>query len=171
LLIPLLLISDARAARCIPLAIGKQGCAAAFGCRANPHLDDRAVGSAPARFECAVLAAGEDAVRDFASRFHAARGAAGYLYHSGHGMAVARGNILGLVSFGSRHRRDLVVGEMKRAETVPLRAATAPHAVHGSARDRSPIDRAAEVMPVAEPPETPSAFATEAGASLRQRQG
>jgi hypothetical protein len=176
LLIPLLVISGPRAAQCMPVAIGNPGFAAELGSRANPNLDDCAVGSALARFTCAVLAAQEDAnaVRDFASRPHATGlDAIGYAYHSGRGVAVASDYFLSLATFGGTRRHDTGVGEIQRAETIPVRTATAPHAVYGTAcdrSDRSGIRRASGVMPVTETPGTPIAFATESGASLRQPQ-
>jgi uncharacterized caspase-like protein len=87
----------------IALLIGNQGYPAEVGPLKNPHKDIRLVGAALAKVGFEVLASVQDAshdqilyaTHDFADRLRAAGpNAVGFLYYSGHGVAVGGDNFL-----------------------------------------------------------------------------
>src|SRR5262249_14897242 len=111
-----LLQSAARAEKRMALLIGNQGYATEVGPLKNPHKDIRIVGAALGKVGFEILAPVKDASRDqilyaahdFADRLRAAGSdAVGFLYYSGHGVAVGGDNFLIPVNVKSTTRRDL----------------------------------------------------------------
>jgi hypothetical protein len=177
LLIPLLRISDTRAAGCIPLAIGKRRYAVEFGSSTSPNLDDRAAGAARKMCMCGPCRRGGCEPlpqRRCGARLRQAtprdRSRRRWLslslgpWHGGGGRGFSQTH----ATPQHRCRGD------KAHRDRPHPTADAPHAVHRIVCDRSDhsgVRRAWGVMPVAETSETPIAFATKCGASWRQAQG
>src|SRR5262249_45227791 len=68
---------------------------------------------------------------DFADRLRAAgRDAVGFLYYSGHGVAVGGENFLISVTIKSTNAHDLDVGGIKLTEIMAILNESAPQAVH-----------------------------------------
>ena len=71
------------------------------------------------------------AAHDFADRLHSAGpDAVGFLYYSGHGVAVGGDNFLIPVNAKSTTRRDLDVGDIKLTEIIAILNESSPQAVH-----------------------------------------
>src|SRR5262245_2734826 len=179
LLYLLLLHSSALAEKRIALLIGNQGYATEVGPLKNPHKDIRLVGAALAKVGFEVLALVKDASReqilyathDFGDKLRAAGGdAVGFLYYSGHGVAVGGDNFLIPVTVKSTTKRDLDVGGVKLTEIISLLHERAPQAVQFIVFDAcrnnlGGIRGAKGFVPVTEKPGTLVAFSTAPGAT------
>jgi branched-chain amino acid transport system substrate-binding protein len=179
ILILVLLHSAAFAEKRIALVIGNQSYAREVGPLTNPHKDIRIVGAALAKVGFEIIAPVRDANRDqilyaahdFADRLRAAGpDTVGFLYYSGHGVAVGGDNFLIPVNVKSTTRRDLDVGGVKLTEIINILNESAPQAVHFIVFDAcrnnlGGIRGSKGFVPVAEKPGMLIAFSTAPGAT------
>jgi uncharacterized caspase-like protein len=180
IIIALALLSWAPAAHAqerFALLIANQSYAADIGPLANPHNDIRIVGTALAQVGFQVAPPVKDATReqmllavhDFAERLKAAGpDAIGFLFYSGHGIAVGDDNILVPVSVKSTGQRELEISGVKLNEVIDVLNDRAPHAIHFVAFDACRSNLGGQrgskgFVPVAERPGTFISFSTAPG--------
>ena len=134
-----LLASAASAEKRIALLIGNQDYAQAVGPLKNPHKDIAVVAKALAKVGFAVMPEVKNATREqlliavheFADNLKAAgEGAIGFIYYSGHGLALAGQNYLVPVDVAEPSARMLSVRGVTQGEVISILEAAAPQAVH-----------------------------------------
>jgi uncharacterized caspase-like protein len=139
LLIFALLPSAAKAEKRIALLIGNKDYAQAVGPLKNPHKDVAVVAKALAKIGFAVMPEVKDATREqlliavheFADNLKAAGPeAVGFIYYSGHGLALAGQNYLVPVDVDEANARMLSVRGVTHGEVISILEDTAPEAVH-----------------------------------------
>ena len=123
----------------VALLIGNQGYAAEIGPLRNPHNDVLFVGAALARLGFNIGSPLRDAnreqillaVHDFADRLRAAGpSAVGFLYYSGHGIAIGGENLLVPVNVRGASLREFEISGVKLADIIAALNERAPHAAH-----------------------------------------
>src|SRR5262245_12779684 len=134
-----LLTSAARAEKRIALLIGNKDYAQAVGPLKNPHKDIAVVAKALAKIGFAVMPEVKNATREqlliavheFADNLKAAgEDAIGFIYYSGHGLALAAQNYLVPVDVAEANARMLSVRGVTHGELIGILEDTAPQAVH-----------------------------------------
>jgi formylglycine-generating enzyme required for sulfatase activity len=129
----------AHAEKRIALLIGNQGYADAVGPLKNPHNDIAVVGRALEEVGFTLLKPLKDGsrddilfqVHDLAARLRkAGPGAIGFLYYTGHGVAVAGDNVLIPTNARATTDAELNVRGVKLADVVDILKGNAPDAVH-----------------------------------------
>lgn len=132
-------VGKAQEPKRVALLIGNQGYAAEIGPLKNPHNDTILVGSALARLGFNIGSPLRDATReqillavhDFADRLRAAGPAAvGFLYYSGHGIAIGGENLLVPANVRRASQREFEVSGVKLADIIATLNERAPHAAH-----------------------------------------
>jgi hypothetical protein len=134
-----LLASAARAEKRIALVIGNKDYVQAVGPLRNPHNDIAVVAKALAKVGFAVMPEVKNATREqlliavheFADNLKAAgEDAVGFIYYSGHGLALAGQNYLVPVDVNEANARMLSVRGVTQGELINILEDTAPQAVH-----------------------------------------
>src|SRR5262245_6183276 len=134
-----LLASAARAEKRIALVIGNKDYVQAVGPLKNPHNDIAVVAKALAKVGFAVMPEVKNATREqlliavheFADNLKAAGDdTVGFIYYSGHGLALACQNYLVPVDVVEANARMLSVRGVTQGELINILQDTAPHAVH-----------------------------------------
>jgi uncharacterized caspase-like protein len=134
-----LLPSSAQAEKRIALLIGNKDYVQAVGPLKNPHKDIAVIAKALVKVGFEVMPPRKDATReqillavhDFADRLSkAGPEAIGFLYYSGHGLALAGQNYLVPVDVSEPSTRMLSVRGVAHAELLNILQGTAPQAVH-----------------------------------------
>src|SRR5215467_6523006 len=171
------LSSYAQAEPRIALLIGNQGYATEVGPLRNPHNDIRLVGASLSKVGFEVLRPVLDAdrqdilraVHDYARRLQlAGPEAVGFLYYSGHGVAVDGDNFIIPINVKSTTRLDLELDGIRLTEIINLLNSRAPQAVHFIVFDAcrnnlGGVRGAKGFVPVAENPGMLIAFSTAPG--------
>jgi uncharacterized caspase-like protein len=134
-----LLASAARAEKRIALLIGNKDYAQAVGPLKNPHNDIAVVAKALTKIGFAVMPEVKNATREqlllavheFADNLKSAgEEAIGFIYYSGHGLALAGQNYLVPVDVDEANARMLSVRGVTHGEIISILEDTAPQAVH-----------------------------------------
>jgi len=169
----------AQEAQRLALLIANQSYAAEVGPLKNPRNDIRVVGTALGQVGFDVGTPLGDATReqillavhDFADRLAAAGpGVIGFLYYSGHGVAVGGDNIIVPVSAKSTTQRELAIAGVKLDQIAATLNERAPQALHfivfDACRNNLAGTRGAKgFVPVAERPGMFISFSTAPGST------
>jgi len=173
------LSSEAQEPKRLALLIANQSYVAEVGPLKNPRNDIRHVGAALAQAGFDLGAPLTDATREqtlaglheFADRLAAAGpGVIGFLYYSGHGVAIGGDNVLVPVNVKSTSTRELEISGVKLVDITTTLSERAPHAVHfivfDACRNNLAGTRGAKgFVPVAERPGMLIAFSTAPGST------